>query len=151
MWHPFLHRWQIIPTVQEQPVKSLGSLYAFPLTDRHRGVKVKRTTMEGLRAIEKSELSGKLKAWCFQHGLAPPLLWPLQIYKISLSLVWNYPTVHQQIPLQVVGCDPRPRPKEFQVGKARLHMAPHDALGLTRWRHTPSTAWSQNWNQVVSS
>ena len=39
LWHPFLHRWQIIPTVQEQPVKSLGSLYAFPLTDRHRGAR----------------------------------------------------------------------------------------------------------------
>ena len=77
----------IIPTVREQPVKSLGRLYAFPRTDRHRGVKVQRTVPEGLHAIEKSELPGKLKAWCFQHGLLPRLLWPLQIYEISLSRV----------------------------------------------------------------
>ena len=54
----------IIPTVREQPVESLGRLYAFPLTDRHRGVEVLRTALEGLHAIEKSELPGKLKAWC---------------------------------------------------------------------------------------
>ena len=70
----------IMPTVREQPVKSLGRLYAFPLTDRHRGVEVLRTALEGLQAIEKSELHGKLKAWCFQHGLLLRLLWPLQIY-----------------------------------------------------------------------
>ena len=55
----------IIPTVREQPVKSLGRPYAFPLIDRHRGVVVQRTALEGLHAIEKSELPGKLKAWCF--------------------------------------------------------------------------------------
>ena len=75
----------IIPTVREQPVESLGRLYAFPLTDRHRRVEVQRTALEGLHAIEKSELPGKIKAWCFQHGLLPRLLSPLQIYEISLS------------------------------------------------------------------
>ena len=84
----------IIPTVREQPVKSLGRLYAFPLTDRHRGVEVQRTALEGLHAIEKSELPGKLKAWCYQHGLLPRLLWPLQIYEISLSRV---ETIQQHI------------------------------------------------------
>ena len=84
----------IIPTVREQAVKSLGRLYAFPLTDRHRGVEVQRTALEGLHAIEKSELPGKLKAWCFQHGLLPCLLWPLHIYEISLSRV---ETIQQHI------------------------------------------------------
>ena len=84
----------IIPTVREQPVKSLGRLYVFPLTDRHRGVEVERTALEGLHAIEKSEFPGKLKAWCFQHGLLPRLLWPLQIYEISLSRV---ETIQQHI------------------------------------------------------
>ena len=41
----------IIPTVREQPVKSLGRLYAFPLTDRHRGVEVQRTALENFYAI----------------------------------------------------------------------------------------------------
>ena len=84
----------VIPTVREQPVKSLGRLYAFPLTDRHRGVEVQRTALEGLHATEKSEFPGKLKAWCFQHGLLPRLLWPLQIYEISLLWV---ETIQQHI------------------------------------------------------
>ena len=70
----------IIPTVREQPVKSLGRLYAFPLTDRHRGVEVQRTALENLYAIEKSE----------KHGLLPCLLWPLLIYEVSLSRVETF-------------------------------------------------------------
>ena len=84
----------VIPTVREQPVKSLGRLYSLPLTDRHRGLEVQQTTLQGLKAIDSSELPGKLKAWCFQHGLLPRLLWPLQVYEISLSRV---ETIQQHI------------------------------------------------------
>ena len=130
----------IIPAVREQPVKSLGRLYAFPLTDRHRGVEVEGTALEGLHAIEKSELPGKLKAWCFQHGLLPRLLWPLQIYEISLSRV---ETIQQHINKYLrkwLGVPPcfstvglytatgmlqlpfSSITEEFKVGKARLHL-----------------------------
>ena len=135
----------IIPTVREQPVKSLGRLYACPLTDRHRGMEVQKTALEGLTAIDKSDLPGKLKVWCFQHGLLPRLLWPLQIYEISLSRVetiqqliskhlrrWLgvppcfstvglYTTTGMlQLPLSSVV-------EEFKVGKARLHMMLRDS------------------------
>ena len=40
------------------------------------------------------DLPGKLKAWCFRHGLLSRLLWPLQIYEISLSRV---ETIQQHI------------------------------------------------------
>ena len=130
----------IIPTVWERPVKSLGRLYAFPLTHRHRGVDVQRTALDGLHAIEKSELPGKLKAWCFQHGLLPRLLWPLQIYEISLSRV---ETIQQHINKYLCKCLGEPPcfskvglytaigmpqlpvssiTEEFKVGQARLHM-----------------------------
>ena len=130
----------VIPTVREQPVKSLCRLYTFPLTDRHRGVEVQRTALDGLHVIDKSELPGKLKAWCFQHGLLPRLLGPLLIYKISLSRV---ETIQQHINkylhkwlgvpscISIVGlytttgmlqlpCSPIT--DEFNVGTARLHM-----------------------------
>ena len=84
----------IIPTVREQPGKSLGRLYAFSLMERHRGVKVQKTALEGLHIIEKSELTGKVKAWCFQDGLLPSLLWPLQNKGISLTWV---ETIQQHI------------------------------------------------------
>ena len=85
--HTLHHRRGPNPTIKEQPVKSLGRLYAVPLTDRHRGVEIETIATKGLTAIDKSELPGKLKAWCFQHGLLPRLLWPLQVYEVSLSRV----------------------------------------------------------------
>ena len=154
----------IIPTVREQPVKSLGRLYAFPLTDRHRGVEVQRTALEGLHAIEKSELPGKLKAWCFQHGLLPRLLWPLQIYEISLSRVetiqqhinkylhkwldvppcfWTVghytATGMLQLPFSSIT-------EEFKVGKARLHLmlrdSPDDVIRQVQPEVRTGTKWS---------
>ena len=76
-----------IPTVKEEPVKSLGRWYSIPLTDRHRGVEVEKKLKEGLQAIDGVDLLGKHKAWCFQFGLLPRILWPLQVYEIALSRV----------------------------------------------------------------
>ena len=154
----------IIPTVREQPVKSLGRLYVFALTNRHRGVEVERTALEGLHAIEKSELSGKLKAWCFQYGLLPRLLWPLQIYEISLSRV---ETIQQHINkylrkwLGVPPCFSTVGPctttgmlqlpfssitEEFKVGKARLHLmlrdSPDDVIRQVQPEVRTGTKWS---------
>lgn len=48
-----------IPTVQEEPVKSLGRWYSLPLTDRHRGVEFQSQMEEWLKAIDKCGLPGK--------------------------------------------------------------------------------------------
>ena len=74
-----------IPTVREKPVKSLGRLYSIPLTDRHRGPEVQKIVLKGLKSIDKTCLPGKMKAWCYQYGLLPRLLWPLQMYEIVIS------------------------------------------------------------------
>ena len=76
-----------ILTVRKKPVKSLGHLYSIPLTDRHRGTEVQKVAFKGLKSIDKTCLPGKMKAWCYQYGLLPCLLWPLQMYEIALSHV----------------------------------------------------------------
>ena len=76
-----------MPTVREQPVKSLGRWYAGTLTDRSRGVEVQRQAEEGLKAIDETKLPGKYKVWMLQFGLYPRLAWPLQIYEIALTRV----------------------------------------------------------------
>ena len=76
-----------IPTVREKPVKSLGRFYSISQTDRHRGTKVVKVDLKGLKSIDKTCLPGKMKAWCYKHGLLPRLLWPLQMYKIAISWV----------------------------------------------------------------
>ena len=74
-------------TVAEEPVKSLGRWYETPLSDKGRGMQVQKQVQEGIKAIDKSGLPGKYKAWCLQFGLLPRILWPLTIYNVGVARV----------------------------------------------------------------
>ena len=78
---------EIIPTVKEKPVKSLGRWYAGTLNDKGRGMEITKQAEEGLKKIDDSKLPGKYKIWCLQFGLYPRLGWPLLIYEVALSRV----------------------------------------------------------------
>ena len=129
-----------IPTVREKPVKSLGSLYSIPLTDRHRGREVQKVALKGIKSIDKTCLPGKMKAWCCQHGLLPRLLWPLQMYEIVLSRVERIHQYSNKYLRKCLGIPPcfskiglytnsgnlqlsiSSHVEEFKIGKVRLHM-----------------------------
>lgn len=76
-----------IPTVKEEPVKSLGRWYKGTLTDRGQGIEIQKAAEEGIRSIDRTALPGKFKCWCLQFGLYPRLMWPLTIYEVALSRV----------------------------------------------------------------
>jgi hypothetical protein len=76
---------ELIPTVTEKPVKYLGKLFTSALNDRQGVREFMTTAAEWLRAVDKSGLPGKFKAWCYQHGVLPKLLWPMLIYEIPTS------------------------------------------------------------------
>ena len=76
-----------MPTVKEQPVKSLGRWYAGTLSDRSRGVAIMKQAEDGLKAIDQTKLPGKYKLWCLQFALYPRLAWPLTMYEVALSRV----------------------------------------------------------------
>ena len=78
---------QRIPTVSEEPVKSLGRVFDESLTDKSMRGAILQQTIEGLQAIEAAPLQGRFKVWMFQFVLLPRLLWPLTVYKIGLSVV----------------------------------------------------------------
>ena len=78
---------QAIPTVTEEPVKSLGRWYDDSLKDTKRGKETKQMAENSLRIIDQCGLPGKYKVWCLQFMLIPKLLWPLLIYDISTSTV----------------------------------------------------------------
>ncbi|VDI54010.1 Hypothetical predicted protein [Mytilus galloprovincialis] len=40
-----------------------------------------------LKAVDKSGLPGKYKAWIYQHGILPRLLWPLLVYDVPMTTV----------------------------------------------------------------
>ena len=77
----------MIPTVKEKPVKSLGRWYTAGLSDHRRGMEIFNQAEEGLRSIDKTKLSGKFKLWCLQYGLYPRLQWPLMMYEVAATRV----------------------------------------------------------------
>ncbi|RXN38269.1 reverse transcriptase [Labeo rohita] len=73
-----------IPSVTE---KSLGKIFNSSLKDSAAIKQTKRDLTIWLTAIDKSGLPGKFKAWIYQHGVLPRLLWPLSVYEVPTSTV----------------------------------------------------------------
>ncbi|XP_024141063.1 uncharacterized protein LOC112154399 [Oryzias melastigma] len=76
-----------IPTVTENPVKSLGKVFNSSLRDTIALQQTREDLTTWLVAIDKSGLPGKFKTWMYQHGVLPRLLWPLLIYEVPMSTV----------------------------------------------------------------
>ncbi|GFO36626.1 reverse transcriptase [Plakobranchus ocellatus] len=78
---------QQIPTVSQEPVKSLGRWYDSSMKDTRRGAETLELASESLLAINKCGLQGKFKIWCLQFMPIPKLLWPLLVYDICSTKV----------------------------------------------------------------
>lgn len=76
-----------IPSLANNPVMCLGKWFDSFLTDKRSQDQLQQQVEEGLRRIDKSELLRKFKAWVFQHGLLPGLVWPLIVNEIPISKV----------------------------------------------------------------
>ncbi|KAK1892351.1 Glutamyl-tRNA reductase [Dissostichus eleginoides] len=61
----------VIPTISEKPVLD----------------KVFDSSLRDTISVDKSGLPGKFKAWVYQHGILPRILWPLLIYAFPISIV----------------------------------------------------------------
>ncbi|XP_053332775.1 uncharacterized protein LOC128506382 [Clarias gariepinus] len=76
-----------IPTISEKPVKSLGKVFDSSLKDSS-SIQSTCAELDGwLKSVDKSGLPGKFKAWVYQHGILPRILWPLLIYSVPISTV----------------------------------------------------------------
>ncbi|XP_061093280.1 uncharacterized protein LOC133125737 [Conger conger] len=76
-----------IPTITEKPVKSLGKIFDSSLRDTS-SIQSTCTELDGwLKTVDKSGLPGKFKAWVYQHGILPRILWPLLVYAFPISAV----------------------------------------------------------------
>ncbi|GFO40547.1 reverse transcriptase [Plakobranchus ocellatus] len=78
---------QQIPTVSQEPVKSLGRWYDFSMKDNRPGAETLELASESLLAINRCGLQGKFKIWCSQFMRIPKLLWPLIVYNICSTTV----------------------------------------------------------------
>ena len=86
-----------------------------------------------------------MKVWCYQHGLLPHLLWPLQMYKTAISHVERIQQYSNKYLRKWLGVHPcfskvglytnsgnQQLPisslvEEFKIGKVRLHMMMKDS------------------------
>ncbi|XP_063054019.1 uncharacterized protein LOC134448252 [Engraulis encrasicolus] len=76
-----------IPSITEKPVKSLGKVFDSSLKDK-TSIQTACAELDGwLKSVDKSGLPGKYKAWVYQHGILPRILWPLLVYAIPLTTV----------------------------------------------------------------
>ncbi|XP_061101211.1 uncharacterized protein LOC133130563 [Conger conger] len=76
-----------IPTITEKPVKSLGKIFDSSLRDTS-SIQSTCTELDGwLKTVDKSGLPGKFKAWVYQYGILPRILWPLLVYAFPISAV----------------------------------------------------------------
>ena len=106
---------------------------------------VQNVALKVLKSIDKTCLPGKMKAWFYQHGLLPRLLWPLQMYVIAISRVeWiqQYSNKYLRKLLGVPPCFSKVRlytnsgnlqlpisslVEELKIGKVRLHLMMKDS------------------------
>ncbi|KAL1279063.1 hypothetical protein QQF64_025736 [Cirrhinus molitorella] len=76
-----------IPTICEKPIKSLGKFFGSSLRDT-AATKSTCEELEGwLKDVDKSGLPGKFKAWIYQHGILPRILWPLLLYEFPITTI----------------------------------------------------------------
>ncbi len=159
-----------IPTVSEQPVKSLGRWYNVSLRDKDQVQQVRQDFTNNLENINRTLLPGKLKLWCLQFGLLPRVMWPLTIYELPITTVekiertmtsyvkkWlDVPRCLTNISLYGKGVLELPitsLTEEYKCSKVRLQMTLKDSrdqtisnavpLPLTGWKWTPSNAVQQ--------
>lgn len=78
---------EMIPSIEENPIKCLGKWYDASLTDRCNVSRTEKQADAWLSKIEGSGLQGKFKTWLFQHGLLPRLMWLLTLYEVPMTAV----------------------------------------------------------------
>ena len=158
-----------IPTVREKPVKSLGRLYSIPLTDRHSGTEVQKVALKGHKSIDKICLPGRMKALCYQHGLLPRLLWPLQMYEIAISRVERIQQYSNKYLRKWLGVPPcfskvglytnsgnlqlpiSSLVEEFKIGKVRLHMMMKDSADEIIRKAYPEIKSGTKWSAIKTA
>ncbi|KAK7889536.1 hypothetical protein WMY93_025096 [Mugilogobius chulae] len=79
-----------IPSVREKPIKSLGKTFDATLKDAAALQETTEQLAMWLKEVDKSGLPGKFKAWIYQHGILPRLLWPLMVYDVPVTTVESY-------------------------------------------------------------
>ena len=87
---PFSVNGDVIPSIQRNPVKTLGRMYDGKLTDKNAKLQLGQQLKSYLRTVDKCLLTGRQKIFTYQHTLLPRISWPIMIYDVVISWVDKY-------------------------------------------------------------
>lgn len=76
-----------IPTITENPVKSLGKIFKATLKEKAAIRYTWEECEQWMQEVDKSGLPRRFKAWVYQHRILPRILWPLMLYEFPISTV----------------------------------------------------------------
>ena len=76
---------EVIPSLKKHPIKCLGKWFDASLKDHNNVNRLRQQVKDGMQTIDKTQLPGKYKAWMYQHGLLPRLIWPLTLNEIPTT------------------------------------------------------------------
>ena len=113
---------QRIPTVSEEPVKSLGRVFDELLRDKNQEAATVNKMASGLNAIARAPLQCRFKVWLLQFVLLPRLLWPLTIYEMGLPSVEEMERKINQYTRKWLGLPPSISSIALYTRSARLRL-----------------------------
>ena len=87
---PFETGAKVIPSLQHDPVKTLGRVYDGSLSDRKAKDELAEKIKAGLKTIDRSLCTGVMKLFTYQSILLPRICWPIMIYEIPISWVTKF-------------------------------------------------------------
>ena len=77
---------EVIPSIVEKPVKSLGRWNNSILRDQRQVSELRELIVKAIGIIDiYKTLPNNLELWCLQCGLLPLVRWPLTVYEVAIS------------------------------------------------------------------
>lgn len=78
-----------IPPIEGNPIKCLGKWFKESTTDKDNIAieYAKKRFKTWLKIVDGSGLQWKYRAWIYQHGILPRLMWLLLIYEVASTTV----------------------------------------------------------------
>ena len=160
---PFTVRGEVIPSIQSNPVKTLGRIIDGSLTDRKSRGELFKKVVDGLVLIDRSVLTGVMKLFTYQFVFLYRICWPLMIYEIPLSWVEDLEPkinkflrkwlgLHKSLSSVALYCKDTPCPlplssiiTEFKKRKAGAYLQLKESRDSTVSENVPNLYTGRKW------
>ena len=84
---PFSVDGDIIPGLHNKPLRTLGRFFDWFISDKYSITKLQDKFTDSLVKLDKSLLTGFMKAWALTHVVVCQVQWDFMIYEISITII----------------------------------------------------------------